>query len=104
MVANASLAVLAEAVSDAPFTMPASAMATAERPWVTIFWIRKVLAGNLRSARVAVLHTVEPSSCGLKFAVGELYLLAFASAAPEVPLRVNLCGIAPSDIGKLNVK
>ncbi len=103
MVVGAGLAVLAEAIVDAPFTIPASAVA-AEPSWVTIFQVGKVLAGNPRSARIAVLHTVRPSPCGIRFAVGERYLLTFRPDVVAGPLSVNLCGIAPSDIGKLHVR
>lgn len=104
MIAGASLAVRAEAIADAPFTIPAAETVAAEQIWVTVFRVHEVLAGTPKSARIAVLHTVEPPSCGVRFAAGARYLLAFGTDDTAAPLRVGLCGIAPSDVGKLHVK
>lgn len=105
MVERAALAVLAEAIADAPFEVSIDAtleILHARREAVTLFRVLEVLSGRFESERIAVVHDLAPASCGVRFRSGERYLLAFraraASGEPEV-LRAGLCHVRHRKLG-----
>ena len=105
MVRRSDLAVVAEAIAEAPFNAWVSRTKRtlfSPQEVVTLFDVRKVLAGRLENKRIAVVHYVESSTCGLRFAAGKRYLLAFAArkAGGLAVLRTGLCNAKRHGVGR----
>lgn len=99
MIQRASLAVLAEAIGEAPFRVwmdQEPVRMSSGREGLTLFRVLEVVAGRLESERIAVVHKLESSACGMRFRSGERWLLTFrareSSGKPAV-LRVGLCHV-----------
>ena len=99
MVQRATLAVMAQAITDAPFKVWTDRMServSAVQEGVTLFRVLRIVTGRLESERIAVVHNLETSACGLRFRSGERYLLTFRSREPSgkpVVLRAGLCHV-----------
>ena len=96
MVQRSDLAVVAEAIAEAPFKAWVSRTRRtlfSPEEAVTLFHVRRVVAGRFENKRIAVVHYVESSTCGLRFVAGERYLLTFTArkAGGLVVLRTGLC-------------
>ena len=105
MIQRSDLAVVAEAIAEAPFNAWVSrtrrTMYSPEEV-VTLFDVRKVVAGRLENKRIAVVHYVASPTCGLRFTAGERYLLAFTARKEGglVVLRTGLCNAKHHGVGK----
>ena len=97
MLARATLAVTAQAVTDAPFDIWGRNPQTPLPPprAVTIFRVDRILKGPAVGDRIAVLHDVDPGACGILFDPAKTYLLAFGAPRGDEPgpLRIGLCSV-----------
>ena len=105
MVRRSDLAVVAEAIAEAPFKAWVSRTRRtlfSPEEAVTLFEVRRVVAGRLENKRIAVVHYVASPTCGLRFAEGERYLLAFTARKEGglTVLRTGLCNAKHHGVGK----
>ena len=101
LIENSDLAMVVNAIVDAPFDFWAGDPQTPLPPphAVTIFRIERVLKGSPASGRIAVLHETDPGACGIEFTIEEHYLLVFSlgKADEPGPLRIGLCSVRIAD-------
>lgn len=102
LVENSDLAMVVNAVIDAPFDVWAGDPRTPLPPprAVTIFSVERVLKGlPVSGRRIAVLHETDPVACGIEFTIEEDYLLAFRLRKVDEPgpLRIGLCSVRTVD-------
>ena len=101
LVENSDLAMVANAVIDAPFDVWAGDPQTPLPPprAVTIFRVERVLKGPPVPGRIAVVHETDPGACGIGFTIEEHYLLAFRlrKADEPGPLQIGLCRVRTVD-------
>ena len=102
LVENSDLAMVVNAVIDAPFDVLAGDPRTPLPPprAVTIFSVERVLKGlPVSGRRIAVLHETDPVACGIEFTIEEDYLLAFSLRKVDEPgpLRIGLCSVRRVD-------
>ena len=97
MIARATLAVTAQAVTDAPFDISGRDPETPLPPprAVTIFRVDRILKGADVGDRIAVVHEIDPGACGIRFDPARTYLLAFGAPGGDEPgpLRTGLCSV-----------